>query len=50
MGGKIYSEPEAYLELGGYSEHWHIYNPSIFRTMTYLEPKAYSEQCQTSMM
>ena len=33
-----------------YSEHWHIENPGIFRTMTYLEPKAYSERCQTSTM
>ena len=24
----------------------YIQNPSIFRTMTYLEPKEYSEQCQ----
>ena len=26
----------------------YIQNPSIFRTMGYLEPEAYSKQCQTS--
>ena len=36
--GKVYSEPQ------------HIQNHSIFRTMTYLNPKVYSDLCETSMM
>ena len=44
---QTYSEPCVTL---AYSEPCYIQNPGIFRTMTYLEPEAYSELCQTSTM
>ena len=46
----------AYLELGAYSEPWHIQNPSMFRTrsifrnLVYSERQVYLENCQTCTM
>ena len=47
----IFQENESFISRNRYIQNTSLFGTrSIFKTLVYLKPKAYSEHCQTSMM